>query len=815
VFSLTDLVSENVAVTARDTTDGVTLTQKPVVQFVVPPAVGGGLVGGPPTVDANGTSNATILVTLKDSLGRGTPGKIVTLVQGSGQSVISGPSVTDNTGQIQFTATDVITENVVYTATDVTDGNLPVPGSVTVDFANGAGCSSGSPTAAPGYSVSAFAAGTGFVTERFFFGDINFGCDGAYGLAFDPSGNVYVPDIPTGNIYKFPPTGGVADKSTLLTATPLLPGLSGLAFDKSGHLFAARSATTGDFFTGDIVQLDPSNGTIIREVASGLTCPQSLAADPISDDLFAVDGCTGAGSNNSDIWRISDPGGPNPTTTVYGNSPGTPNYGLTFAPDGTFYMISQFSEVVRVTGTSAPQPPTVTIVSNAVPTGVGLAAAGEQANGDAEFLLFNQPATNGGIELPQTDDRFATFGIIPTLHGSNTDSIASGGLPAGLQSWDLTSATPGPAVLLATGLYPVDTEIIGPDGCLYSAAGLGIYRFTDANGNCIFPPKPLPPAISLTPLSVSPNPLQGTLQSFTATFHYAEVPAGTPVFFSVDGANHAQQVVDTNNNGQASFSYSGISTGTDNLLATATVNKAVVASNPVQVTWEPGLDTTFLTLNLSPKSAVPGEPVTLTASLSDISKNPAVLLVGEPVTLGLGSDTCGASTDANGNASCEVNPQIIPGNPSRSLTADFAGTADLTTAHAATGFTFTAPVEQARLRVRPKVLHFGAHGLGTTSEIKLVRVFNPTRRKRKITITFLGAENTGDFTIISGPPTTCDDNLAPKQRCDIALFFSPTAAGKRKGTLVVDDNAERNEPQKVKLRGVGLLAGGSGLSTDH
>jgi hypothetical protein len=44
VFSLTDLVSENVAVTARDTTDGVTLTQKPVVQFVVPPAVGGGLV---------------------------------------------------------------------------------------------------------------------------------------------------------------------------------------------------------------------------------------------------------------------------------------------------------------------------------------------------------------------------------------------------------------------------------------------------------------------------------------------------------------------------------------------------------------------------------------------------------------------------------------------------------------------------------------------------------------------------------------------------------------------------------------------------
>jgi hypothetical protein len=96
-----------------------------------------------------------------------------------------------------------------------------------------------------------------------------------------------------------------------------------------------------------------------------------------------------------------------------------------------------------------------------------------------------------------------------------------------------------------------------------------------------------------------------------------------------------------------------------------------------------------------------------------------------------------------------------------------------------------------------------------------VRVFNPTRRKRKITITFLGAENTGDFTIIAGPPTTCADNLAPKQHCKIALTFSPTGAGLRKGTLVIDDNAEHNAPQMVRLRGVGQPAGEADFSSNH
>ena len=37
--------------------------------------------------------------------------------------------------------------------------------------------------------------------------------------------------------------------------------------------------------------------------------------------------------------------------------------------------------------------------------------------------------------------------------------------------------------------------------------------------------------------TVSPNPAQGTSQTFTASFHYITAPLGTPVFFQVIGAN--------------------------------------------------------------------------------------------------------------------------------------------------------------------------------------------------------------------------------------------------------------------------------------
>ena len=216
---------------------------------------------------ADGKSNAVIAVTLKDKLGRPSPGKLVQISQGPGHSVITGPipAVTDSTGQVQFNAVDQMAESITYSAVDATDGNIPFPTTGDVSFTGGPanGCGNPAPPAAPGFQVTPYA--TGFLAKNFNFGGVNFaGCPGAYGMAFDAAGNLYVGESPTGNIFKFPPGGGVADNTTLITAAPLGPSLGGLVIDGKGNLFASRSATTGNFTTGAVFGIDPLTARYCR-----------------------------------------------------------------------------------------------------------------------------------------------------------------------------------------------------------------------------------------------------------------------------------------------------------------------------------------------------------------------------------------------------------------------------------------------------------------------------------------------------------------------------------------------------------------------
>ncbi|TMH57764.1 MAG: hypothetical protein E6H55_15020, partial [Betaproteobacteria bacterium] len=116
----------------------------------------------PSSVPADGSSTTTITVTLQDAKGNPTPGKLVTISQGSGHSIITAPTpaITDANGQIAFTATDNVGETVIYTAVDVTDGNLPVPGSAPVTYTGaGSSCVTSPPTAAAGFALTPFANG--------------------------------------------------------------------------------------------------------------------------------------------------------------------------------------------------------------------------------------------------------------------------------------------------------------------------------------------------------------------------------------------------------------------------------------------------------------------------------------------------------------------------------------------------------------------------------------------------------------------------------------------------------------------------------
>jgi hypothetical protein len=231
-------------------------------------------------------------------------------------------------------------------------------------------------------------------------------------MAFDKAGNLYVTYSPTGDIYKFPPGGGVADAGTLVTTTPLGQSLAGLAFDKKGNLFASRDATTGNFTTGAVFKIDPSNGTILQTVASDLTCPTALAVDPLSGDLFTNDSCTGAGSDNPDLWRISGQDTATPKTVVYTTLPGTPNANITFAASGTLYAwafsgldAAGVPRIAQVSGTDGPPTPTVSLLPNFQLAALGLLANGTQANDDAQTLFFNafDAATNMSLGTATAD----------------------------------------------------------------------------------------------------------------------------------------------------------------------------------------------------------------------------------------------------------------------------------------------------------------------------------------------------------------------------------------------------------------------------
>ncbi|MGA8276632.1 MAG: protease pro-enzyme activation domain-containing protein [Rhodanobacteraceae bacterium] len=647
VFTVTDLTVEPLTFTATDTTDGVTLDETASLNIIPPIAASGSISAFTDAVPADGASSDIITVTLQDAMGRPSPGKIVTLAQ-TGNSVISGPSpnVTDSNGEIEFTVTDTVQESITYTATDVTDGDLPVPGSAVVNFNfdGGDNCgitNLGNPdiSAGPGYAITPFA--IGFVPLITNFAGLNDGCRGASGLAFDALGNLYVSDMHSGNIYKFGSAGGVAGPDTLVTPTPLGPFLEDLTFGLDGKLYGSQNATTGNFFTGAVIEIDPVTGALIRTVAPSITCASFVKTDPISGDLFVNDSCSGGGSDNGSVWRISDPGSAMPTTSVYTATPGV-NGGLFIAPSGTLYMLSYVENngqagVVSITGTNSPMPGQITVLPGITYPDLGIAALGSQGSADEQAIVL-------ATSPPNSND-----------------------LPLGIHSYDITTDPATTTGLQIANGY-ANVQVIGPDGCMYVSMNVAVYKITNADGSC-----PLDVAdslIALSPSVVSPNPTQGSEQTFTAAIHNAGVAAGTPVGFQISGANAQTAQVNADADGTAAFTYTGVNAGSDTIVALATVNGVALASSPAHVTWSQGPHTTSLNLNTTPAGGFAGRPVTLTAGLLDISVVPNAPISGATIGFAVDGQSCSGVTAGNGVASCTL---TVPDVGAFTLTVTYGG----------------------------------------------------------------------------------------------------------------------------------------------
>jgi hypothetical protein len=371
----------------------------------------------------DGVAATTIVVTLKDVLGRPTPGKLVVLSQGSGRSVVAGPSPsrTDAAGTITFTATNTHAETVTYAALDKSD-RLPVPGSVAVDFTGQAtaSCVTSLPTAAPGFALTPWS--NGYAAAAFNYSFIDFGCAGASNPVFDAEGSAYVTSFTDGKMFRLPATGGAASSGFLLATHG--PTLSQPVFGKDGRLYAARGATGANAFSGAILELDPDDGSIVRTLVSGAWCPQGLAVDPLSGDLFYNGTCFGSPAEPR-IFRISNPA-TSATVSTYATMPGPPSGFLAFAPNGTLYVQSNYLDpspkVQRITGTDKPQPATVAQVPGLTSI-FWLTIAETLPSGEAKSLIVLQPS---GLRLADITTNPPTYTDL-TVGGAASGTVGPDG----------------------------------------------------------------------------------------------------------------------------------------------------------------------------------------------------------------------------------------------------------------------------------------------------------------------------------------------------------------------------------------------------
>jgi methionine-rich copper-binding protein CopC len=277
-------------------------------------------------------------------------------------------------------------------------------------------------------SAFAYSTSSNYAAQDFATNFPNDGLYGPMGLAFDPSGNLFVYDWASRGLYEFGPSGG--DASSALVGSNV--SAFGLAFGQDGNLYAStNSASTS---SSDVVQLDTATGAVVRTVASLRFCyGHGIATDPLSGDLFVA--C------DPGIERVAVSNG---TVSFY--SAACSADGLNFGPDGTLYAACSTGNPVAIAGTNAANPGSVLRTFPTVDQLDGIGVGIPNGNSSSGFLLVNR---NDGI-ITKVD--------------ASTD-------PATLAD-------------IFTGGSRGDFAVTGPDGCLYATQTDRIVKVTNSDGTC-------------------------------------------------------------------------------------------------------------------------------------------------------------------------------------------------------------------------------------------------------------------------------------------------------------------------------------------
>lgn len=184
----------------------------------------------------------------------------------------------------------------------------------------------------------------------------------------------------------------------------------------------------------------------------------------------------------------------------------------------------------------------------------------------------------------------------------------------------------------------------------------------------------------------------------------------------------------------------------------------------------------------------PAQSVTLTNAGTATLVITAVAMVGDFSD----ANTCGTTVTPGATCTLPVTftPAAMGARTGTLLLADNAADSPQTISLAGMG---TAPA----IEFSSANLAFGDQGIATTSAARTIHLTN--RGTGPLTLT--GIKVAGDY----GETNACTGEVAAGASCDVAVTFSPTAAGTRTGTLMISDCAG-SIPQTIALSGNGVVA---------
>ena len=664
---------------------------------------------------------------------------------------------------------------------------------------------------------------------------------GAYGIAVDSAGRIYVADAYNCRIVRFDDMNGTNwteydSAGGCGAGTGQFYEPTGIAVDSLGRIYVT------DPYNQQLIRMDDitgANWTVFNNVGSGdgqIATFTNITVDS-QNHIYIADG------GNSRIVRMDDMTGTNfvslhqsPPIGPYIYSFANP-VALALSPTGQIYVADYAgsAEVIRVddmTGTNW-----ASISVGAVGAG-GLNSIAVDSTGivltggGGAKIIDNQSAVLNSSGPIAPIGSYYIFGVtpVPLPPGPRPSAISFNPTTLNFTQNAGTTSTQ-PVVITNFGGSPLNFNgLSATSGFTESDTCYGVLApASTCIANVSFAPFAAGPAsgnLIVTDDSGNAGPSQAIALTGMATAPVASVsPTSLSFSSTVLGATSTAKTVTLTNTGNGplivgsvlastSFNQTNTCTGSIAPAGTCTISVSFTAitvgtvSGSITISDNAGTQTvaltgtgsapvTFSSSSLGFGSVVVGN--TSAAKSVTLTNRESVALNFSSIVASAGfnvaSNTCATSLAAK--ASCSVGVTFSPTAIAVSAgTLTFNDDALNTPQTVSLSGTGTAP-----LTLSASSLSFGSVKVNTTSAAKSVTVTN----RSSAAVSFSGIATTAGFNLASN---TCGASIAAGATCSVGVTFTPTATGSVSGTLTFTDSSV-SSLLTVTLTGTGSTSSGS------